>query len=433
MTEKQILENLNIKELNEMQRTSIQGASTKDLILLSPTGSGKTLAFLFPILARLKKERDGVQALILTPSRELALQIEQVWKQMSTGFKVLCCYGGHSTKIEKNSFTEPPALLIGTPGRISYHIRNESFETETVQSLVLDEFDKSLEFGFHDEMSFIIENLRNLSKRILTSATKLEEIPDFVQLSTTAIEVNFLKADEHIPKIEIKAVSTAAEEKVETLLSLICYIGTKPTLIFCNHREVVNRISDLLYENNIQHGTFHGGMEQVDREKALLQFRNGSFHLLICTDLASRGLDIPEIACIVHYQLGNEETFIHRNGRTARMQAEGTAYLILNDGQLPEYLKDVPIITLPEKDHLPPPTNWLTIYIAAGKKDKINKTDIVGMFLQKGKISKDDLGRIEVHDKSAYAAVKRNKVNQLLKLLANEKIKNKKVKIGIVE
>lgn len=433
MIDKQILENLKIETLNEMQLASIQAATSNDLVLLSPTGSGKTLAFLFPILARLKKETAGVQALILTPSRELALQIEQVWKQLQTGYKVLCCYGGHSTKLEKNSFTEPPTLLVGTPGRISYHIRNESFDTTFAKTLVLDEFDKSLEFGFHDEMSFIIDSLRNLNKRMLTSATKLDDIPEFVHLSSSAIEVNFLKADEHKPKIDIKAVTTTAEDKVETLLSLICFIGNKRTLVFCNHREAVNRISDLLYENDLKHGVFHGGMEQVDREKALLQFRNGTFHLLICTDLASRGLDIPEIDCIVHYQLGNEETFIHRNGRTARMQAEGTSYLILNEGKFPEYIKGATIIDLPEKNILPAPTEWITLYIAAGKKDKVNKTDIVGVFLQKGKLSKDDLGRIEVHDKSAYVAVKRNKVNQLLKLLASEKIKNKKVKIGIVE
>jgi len=433
MIKELILENLKIRELNEMQLASIQAASTNDLTLLAPTGSGKTLAFLFPLLSRLKNDTYGVQALILTPSRELALQIEQVWKQMGTGYKVLCCYGGHATKTEKNSFIEPPTLLIGTPGRISYHIRNESFDTSNVKSLVLDEFDKSLEFGFHDEMSFIIENLNNLSRRILTSATRLNEIPAFVQLAENAVEVNFLKAGEHIPKIDIKAVSTTAEDKLETLLSLICYIGNKPTLVFCNHRDAVNRISETLEDNGIRHGIFHGGMEQADREKALLQFRNGSYHLLICTDLASRGLDIPEIAYIIHYQLGSGETFIHRNGRTARMQAEGTAFLILNDGKFPEYIKPVPFTSLPEKIIIPPTTEWLTLYVSAGKKDKINKIDIVGMFLQKGKLSKDDLGRIEIHDKSAYAAVKRNKVNQLLKLLANEKIKRKKVKIGIVE
>src|SRR5690606_33898618 len=176
----------------------------------------------------------------------------------------------------------------------------------------------------------------------------------------------------------------------------------------------VNRIRELLNENEIAHGIFHGGMEQTDREKSLLQFRNGSYHLLICTDLASRGLDIPEIDCVVHYHLRSEEVFIHRNGRTARMQAEGVAYLIVNDEQLPDYLakKNVYFVSLPDKNVIPKPTQWVTIYIAAGKKDKINKTDIVGMFLQKGKLSKDDLGRIEVHDKSAYAAVKRNKVDR---------------------
>lgn len=433
MTDKQILERLKINELNEMQQEAILAAQSDDLILLSPTGSGKTLAFLLPIFNRLKAGKQDVQALILTPSRELAVQIEQVWKQMGTGHKVLCCYGGHSTKVEKNSFSETPALLIGTPGRISYHIRNESFQPQSIKTLVLDEFDKSLELGFHDEMSFIIDSLRSLSRRVLTSATNLEEVPSFVGISESVKTIDFLHATEHRPQIELRAVSTPAEEKIETLLKLLCYIGTKPTLVFCNHREVVNRISDMLYEQGIRHGIFHGGMEQADREKALLQFRNGTYHLLICTDLASRGLDIPEIACIVHYQLGNEETFIHRNGRTARMQAEGMAYLLLNDGQFPEYVTGVPLTELPENAPLPHPTEWTTVYLAAGKKDKINKMDIVGLFLKKGNLAKEDLGRIEVHDKAAYAAVKRHRVNQLLKAVTNEKIKNKKVKIGLVQ
>lgn len=433
MTDKQILERLKINELNEMQQEAIVTTQSDDVILLSPTGSGKTLAFLLPIFNRMKSEKHDVQALILTPSRELAVQIEQVWKQMGTGFKVLCCYGGHSTKVEKNSFSETPALLIGTPGRISYHIRNESFNPASIKTLVLDEFDKSLELGFHDEMSFIIDSLRSLSRRVLTSATNLEEVPSFVHISESVKTINFLGATEHIPQIEMRAVSTAAEEKIETLLKLLCYIGTKPSLVFCNHREVVNRISDMLHEQGIRHGIFHGGMEQPDREKALLQFRNGTYHLLICTDLASRGLDIPEIACIIHYQLGNEETFIHRNGRTARMQAEGLAYLILNDGQFPEYVQEIPLTELPDNPPLPHPTDWATVYVAAGKKDKINKMDIVGLFLKKGNLAKEDLGRIEVHDKAAYVAVKRHRVNQLLKSVAQEKIKNKKVKIGLVE
>ena len=435
MIKKQILNNLNIDELNDMQLASIEAARAQDLVLLAPTGSGKTLAFLFPILNVLKKEKRGVQALILTPSRELALQIEQVWKQMRTGLKATCCYGGHSSKIEKNSLIDSPALLIGTPGRIHYHLRDGNFDPTTVQYLVLDEFDKSLEFGFHDDMEAIIHSLPRVSKRLLTSATPLEEIPDFVGIGADVTFINFLGVDAHKPQIKIKAINTNPEEKIETLLSLIYSIGNQATLVFCNHREVVNRISDMLHDNEISHGTFHGGMEQVDREKALLQFRNGTHHLLICTDLAARGLDIPDIACIIHYQLGNKDTYIHRNGRTARMQSSGIAYLLVHDGQLPDYIEkeDVDFPILPEQNTIPNPPEWVTFFVAAGRKDKVNKIDIVGLFLKKGRLSKEELGRIEVYDKTSYAAVKRNKARQVLDLLAHEKIKNKKVKIGLEE
>lgn len=425
-----ILQNLQISALNEMQNVSISSAKKSDIILISPTGSGKTLAFLFPILERLKKEESGIQALILAPSRELAQQIEQVWRKMQTGYKVSCFYGGHSTRIEKSSLSHPPAVLVGTPGRIAYHIRNGNFDTRSIHTLVLDEFDKSLELGFHEEMAYIIEHIENIDKRLLTSATLLKEIPTFTGMNTDAITVNFLKAEEHIPNITLKAVSTVAEDKAETLFSLLCYLGNQSSLVFCNHREAVNRISDLLYETNISHGVFHGGLDQDEREKSLLQFRNGTHPILICTDLASRGLDITDVDCIIHYQLPKEETFIHRNGRTARMQAKGTVYMILHDGKYPEYIKKKPeMVTLPDSYTLPEASVWRTLYIGAGKKDKVNKIDIVGLLLQKGKINKDDLGLIEVFDHTAYVAIKANKMKQVLQLIADERLKNKKVKI----
>lgn len=415
-----------------MQEATISAAKNNDVVLLSPTGSGKTLAFLLPLLAALDNELEGIQALILVPSRELALQIELVWRQMATGFKINCCYGGHATRIEKNNLAHPPALLVGTPGRVAYHLRKANIDGRTIRTLVLDEFDKSLELGFHDEMQFIIGELSLLKRRLLTSATNLSEIPAFVALSDTAHRIDFLQAAMHIPKLTLKAVNTKPEDKYETLFSLICLIGNQSTLVFCNHREAVNRISDMLHGAAIDHGVFHGGMEQLEREKELLKFRNGTYHLLITTDLAARGLDIPEIACIIHYQLPNEDAFIHRNGRTARMRADGTAYVLVHNGEIPSYIQETPeMITLPEENIIPSPSDWCTVYLAAGKKDKINKVDIVGLLLQKGKLSKDDLGRIEVYDHAAFAAVKRNKVNQMMKLTAAERIKNKKVKMEI--
>jgi superfamily II DNA/RNA helicase len=429
-----ILEKLKITALNDMQNAAI-GAAKKggDIVLLAPTGSGKTLAFLLPVLSRLENfDKPRVQALILVPSRELALQIEQVFKQMGTGFKVNCCYGGHPIKTERNNFEQAPAVLIGTPGRIAYHLRHENFDESGVSTLVLDEFDKALEFGFKDDMSYIIGKLLSLKQRILTSATAMEEIPDFTGVHKP-VEIDFLKDVKVVPDLKLKKVLTTAADKLDTLFQLICKIGSKTTLIFCNHRETVDRISDLLIDKDLAHDIFHGGMEQDERERALLKFRNGSIQILITTDLASRGLDIPEVECIIHYQLPyTEDAFLHRNGRTARMNAKGTAYLVIADDEKYPFLKsDIETENLKGSFNIPKDSDWQTLYIAAGKKDKVNKIDIVGLLLKKGGLQKEDVGLIEVKDQSSYVAIKRKMVQKVLSALSNERIKNKKVKIEI--
>lgn len=432
---KQVLENLKIETLNEMQLASIEASKkNNDVILLSPTGSGKTLGFLLPLLLHLDKNKVGIQALVLVPSRELGLQIEQVFKQIATGFKVNCCYGGHSTRTEKNNLEQAPSLLIGTPGRIAFHIRNNNINTHSINFLVLDEFDKALEFGFQEDMSFIINQLKKLNKRMLTSATKMKQIPEFAGVSNP-IEINYLsKTPVKAEGLKLKIVKSESKDKLDTLFSLICKLGNTATLVFCNHRDAVDRFSELLKNKGLVHGTFHGKMEQEDRERALIKFRNGTYKILITTDLASRGLDIPEIENVIHYQLPHtEEVFIHRNGRTARMNAKGTAFLILGEGEfVPSFIKDTPALeTLPTENKVPENTNWCTLYIAAGKKDKINKMDIVGMLLQKGKLQKDELGLIEVLDFSSYAAIDTKKIDLVLNLIKNEKIKNKKVKMEV--
>ena len=419
--------------MNQMQKSAYKTSENEnDLLLLSPTGSGKTLAFLFPVLRNLKKENSGIQAMILVPSRELALQIEQVFKSMGTDFKVSVCYGGHDKKIEVNNLIESPALLIGTPGRIAYHLKNGNFDATTIKTLVLDEFDKSLEFGFHDDMSLIISEMPLLSQRILTSATAMTEIPAFTGLNNEAT-VDFLKVLEIKPDFQLRKVITTSEEKLETLFQLLCKIGNKRTLIFCNHRDAVDRISDLLKEKGISRETFHGGMEQDERERALLKFKNDSSRILITTDLASRGLDIPEVESIVHYQLPpKEDAFIHRNGRTARMNAKGFVYLIMTeDENFPFIKKNTPEEKLTQDYKMPSRTPYLTIYISAGKKDKVNKVDIVGFLIKKGELEKDDIGLIEVKDTTSYVAVNRQKVVALLKKLDNQRLKNKKLKIEI--
>lgn len=430
-----ILKKLNIAALNKMQLAAIDAAKkANDIVLYSPTGSGKTLGFLLPILNSLDSNKIGVQALVLVPSRELAIQIEQVFKSMGSGYKVNCCYGGHSTKTEKNNLLHPPAVLVGTPGRLAFHIRNNSFDSSTVDTLILDEFDKSLEFGFKEDMSYIISYLDKLEKRILTSATRIEEMPSFTGVSNP-VELDYLSATPIKSKgLQLKVVKSPSKDKLDTLFALVCKLESRTSLVFCNHRESVDRVSELLWSKGLAHGVFHGGMDQIDREKALIKFRNGTHKILVTTDLASRGLDIPEVKYVIHYQLPfTEEIFIHRNGRTARMDAKGTAFLILSEAEkFPAFIEDAPAVeALDSKNDIPEISEWRTVYIGLGKKDKVNKIDIVGLLLKKGNLNKDELGLIEVLDRSSYAAVNTYKADELITLLKDEKIKNKKVKIEI--
>jgi superfamily II DNA/RNA helicase len=428
-----ILQKLQIQELNTMQQSVFKASlDNQDFVLLSPTGSGKTLAFLLPMLRNLKNDTKDIQSLILVPSRELVLQIEQVFKSMGTGFKVSVCYGGHDKKIEVNNFTQAPDVLIGTPGRVVYHLKNNNFDLSKVHMLVLDEFDKSLEFGFQEDMSFIVSTMDGLMQRILTSATAMDKIPDFTGMQQEKM-LSFLKTNAVKPNLQYRKVLTTAEEKLETLFKLICKIGNKRTLIFCNHRDAVDRISELLRQKGIDKVSFHGGMEQDERERALLKFRNDSSKILITTDLAARGLDIPEVESIIHYQLPpKEDAFIHRNGRTARMNAKGFVFLMMTEEENFPFLKnDIIEESLVEKYRLPNKTSFQTIYISAGKKDKINKVDIVGYLIKKGKLSKDQIGIIEVKDTTSYVAIDREKVQDTLINLKNERLKNKKVKIEV--
>lgn len=433
--QQQALINLGIKELNPMQVAACQAIlKESEILLLAPTGSGKTVAFLLPIQQLLDTSNTLVQCLILVPSRELALQIEKVWKTMGTGFKVNVCYGGHDARIERDNLSNPPALLIGTPGRIVDHIQRGRLELAETKILVLDEFDKSLELGFQEEMGFIMKELQRLDKKILVSATSSIPIPDFAKVRSPCILKYIAEQASGSSELTLKLVWLGDKNKEETLFQLICSLGSEPALIFCNHREACERASAFLTGKGIVAAFYHGGMEQKDRERALIQFRNGSVNYLVTTDLAARGLDIPEMKHVIHFQLPlHENEFTHRNGRTARMNAKGTAYLIMNKKEKqPVYINSsITEYPLSEKNRLPDAPLFQTLYINGGKKDKLNTFDIVGCFLQKGKLNKDDVGLIEVQDFNSYVAVKENKVSFLLDQIREEKIKGKKYKIGI--
>ena len=427
----QALANLKIEELNPMQEASIDTWSEgKDLILLSPTGSGKTLAYLLPLLDSLNPEIKGVQALVLVPSRELALQIDQVFKSMNTPYKSMSCYGGRPAMEEHRTMKGiQPSIIIGTPGRMNDHLSKQNFDASTVRTLVIDEFDKCLEFGFQEEMATVIGQLPKLERRFLLSATDSDEIPNFTGMNRT-IKLSFLNEEEPISdRIHIYKVLSPIKDKLETLYKLLCTLGSSSTLVFCNHRESVERVGKYLQSQKLPCGVFHGGMEQEDRERSLYKFRNGSCHVLISTDLAARGLDIPDIDHVVHYHMPiQEDGYIHRIGRTARWEAEGNSYIILHGEEtLPAYVKEEPdTFGLPEVTPKPSQPEFVTLYIGKGKKDKVNKIDIVGFLSKKGNLNKDEIGRIDVKDHYAFVAISRKKVKQTLGLIRNEKIKGVK-------
>jgi len=432
-----ILARLNIDALNEMQLASIEAVREHPaVILLSATGTGKTLAFLLPLIQLLDTDNKKTQALIIVPSRELALQIEKVFRSLGTHLKVTCCYGGHLRETEENNLLQPPALIIGTPGRLADHIRRGNITTDSIQILVLDEFDKSLESGFEDELSFVIHSLPAINKRVLTSATDAVEIPSFVGIAES-VRLNYLgDPEQSAQRLTIKALFSDGKDKLDTLFRLICALGNRSMVIFCNHRESVERTSAYLTSQTITNVYYHGAMEQQERDSALCKYRNGSANILVTTDLASRGLDIPNIRYIIHYHLPHtEQSFIHRNGRTARVEASGTAILILSpEEKLPPYIPaDVEQMTLPETSILPEKPKWSTLFITAGKKDKVNKIDIAGFLMKKGNLKKEDIGLIEVKDYFSFAAVKKIKVGEMLRIIKNEKMKNKKVKIEVAK
>jgi len=440
------LRRLGIEALTPMQEATMAACHEPgDVTLLSPTGSGKTLAYLLPLIERLQAQGNGwssdspeqkrsskSSAIVVVPSRELAMQIESVFKQMATPWKAMAVYGGRPAMDEHRTLRDVhPALIIGTPGRLIDHLQKGNIDAAAVRTLVMDEFDKCLELGFHDEMKSLLDLLPSVERHWFFSATDLEEWPEFIH-PERCIHLNYLGG---ASRVSHYVVHSPEKDKLDTLYRLLCSLDGAQAIVFVGYRESVERIGSFLREKKLIHAIYHGGLEQDLRERAIYKFRNGSVNVLVSTDLASRGLDIPEVQHIIHYHLpANEEAVVHRTGRTARWDATGNSYFILGPGEtLPEsVVKDIKAFDgLQEIPRRPTPPAWETLYIGKGKKDKLNRIDIAGFLYKKGNLAADDVGRIDVLDHYAYAAVRRPKVRQLLALVSGEKIKGMKTLIEI--
>ena len=433
------LNKLHITELNEMQQHAAEAitGSDGDVVLLSPTGTGKTLAYLLPLIQLLDASSDEVQALVITPGRELALQSDTVLKSMGSGLRSTACYGGRPTMDEHKVLKDVcPQIVFGTPGRLNDHLDKENIKRYHIRYLIIDEFDKCLEMGFHQEMQKLIKSLPGLERRILLSATNAKQIPQFVNMSKKGTLIDFLPDDEQTSeRVTIHVVHSPQKDKLETLRQLLLSLGDESSIIFLNYRDSVERTNDYLRKQGFTTSYFHGGMEQRQREDMLYKFSNGSANVLVSTDLASRGLDIPNIQNIIHYHLPeSEDGYIHRVGRTARWDATGRAFFILNSEEhIPDYVNGEAVAYDISCQHTEPPLPRMsTLYLGKGKKDKISKGDIVGFLCKKGGLEPNEIGRIDVKDRYAYAAIRREKLQQVLHLTKGEKIKGIKTIIETV-
>ena len=432
-----ILTKLRITELNEMQQHAAEAitGTDGDVVLLSPTGTGKTLAYLLPLVQLVDASRDSVQALVITPGRELALQSQQVLQSMGSGIRSTACYGGRAAMDEHRVIKDVrPQIVFGTPGRLNDHLDKENISRYDIRYLIIDEFDKCLEMGFQAEMQKLIKSLPGLQRRILLSATNAEQIPQFVNMARKGTLIDFLPDDEQTSeRVTLYEVHSPQKDKLDTLRQLLLSMGNESSIVFLNYRESVERVNSYLVEQGFTTSCFHGGLEQRQREDQLYRFSNGSANVLVATDLASRGLDIPNIQNIIHYHLPeSQEGFIHRVGRTARWDATGRTFFILNSQEhIPDYVEgniedfDSPLTT----HHSPLAPKMATLYIGKGKKDKLSKGDIVGFLCKKGELTADEIGRIDVKERYTYVAVKREKLQQVLRLTQGEKIKGIKTVI----
>ncbi len=419
---------LGIAEPNAMQQ-AVWSSRAGRLVVLSPTGSGKTVAFAGAVLRRLLPPCGDVQALVLAPSRELVLQIAEVMRRVCEGYKTAALYGKHSMADETATLSVVPDIIVATPGRMLDHLNRHTVDIAGLRILVIDEYDKALEMGFHDEMRRICAHIRKPATVILTSATRLQEMPRFIDMGEAEI-VDFSSASDPRSRTNIARVESPARDKLQTLVDLLRSLSDDKVIVFVNHRESAGRVYERLRAEGLPVGLYHGALEQIDRERAVIQLNNGSTPILVATDLGSRGLDIDAVGTVVHYHLpGSAEVWMHRNGRTARVDAAGNVYVITSEAD------DIPDYVVWDRDYNPTGRSdspirrtMATLHVNAGRKEKISRGDIVGFLCNNAGLEASEIGKIDLRDHASYVAVPR-KCLPTVAAIAAPKIKGRRVRV----
>ena len=416
----------------------------KDVIAQAKTGSGKTAAFAISLLNKLEVQSYRTQVLVLCPTRELAEQVAAEIRRLAStipNVKLLTLCGGKPMGPQLASLRRDPHIVVGTPGRILKHLEKETLHLDSVKTLVLDEADRMLDMGFHDDIMKIIDKTPSSRQSLLFSATyseSIKKISKSIQSNPVDIRVedSFRCAD-----VDEVFILVESHERTETLFKVIAHYSPESSIVFCNTKQQCQELEKELKDKDLHALALHGDLEQFDRDQVLAQFSGKASSILIATDVAARGLDIKELAAVINFELSRDpEVYIHRIGRTARAGSKGLAvslFTTMDKRQLKaiqEYQGTAAVTTV-EKTNLDVPTDFklyppmVTLFVNSGRKAKLRAGDLLGALTASGEIHGDQIGKITLFDKIAYVAVQQQIAKKALAILTDGKIKGRKIRV----
>jgi len=439
----------NIQSLKYHSMTPIQAQGLpvilegKDLLAQAKTGSGKTAAFAIGILHKLEVTTYQVQSLVLCPTRELADQVTNEIRRLARSIpntKIVTLCGGKPMDPQLASLEHQPHIVVGTPGRILKHLDKGSLKLSALNTLVLDEADRMLDMGFHDEIMRVIKMAPHKRQTLLFSATypnEIKKISNAVQNNPIDVRVESVHDDKKIKQIFYEITPG---ERTKTLITLLRHYQPESSLVFCNTKQQCQDLANELWQQGFHALALHGDLEQRDRDQVLIQFSNKSCSILIATDVAARGLDIKELHAVINFELSHDpEIHIHRIGRTGRADKEGLALSMFMESEkfrikaIEEYKKSPVKIestaSLKIKDNVKLYPQMVTLCINAGRKDKVRAGDILGALTGNTDLTGNQIGKIDIFDKLAYVAVESAIAKQALKILTDGKIKGRKFRV----
>jgi len=439
----------NIKSLDYLAMTAIQARSLpvvlkgEDLLAQAKTGSGKTAAFAIGILHRLEPQTYRTQALVLCPTRELAEQVSKEIRRLARAIpntNILTLCGGKPIGPQLASLERNPHAVVGTPGRILKHLQKGTLTLDGLIMLVLDEADRMLDMGFHEDIMRIIDRTPRQRQTLLFSATypdEIKEISDAIQSDPINIRVESLHDNKIIKQVfyEIRK-----GERTKSLVALLQHYRPESSVVFCNRKQQCQELAEALWQQGFHALALHGDLEQKERDQVLVQFANKSSSILIATDVAARGLDIKDLEAVINFELSPDpQLHIHRIGRTGRAGNEGLALSLFMASEaakvnaIEEY-QNSPVridktTSLIARDNfrLSPP--MVTLCINGGRKNKVRAGDILGALTANTNLPGKQIGKIDIFDNLAYVAVERPIAKQALKILSEGKIKGRKFRV----